>query len=288
MRLPAALFALAAGLLPSLGGIAGGAQPEREESAAADRAAEERYARERDAARRWVRTRTEQAHRAMASRMRVAGALAEMLVPNVAPVPIVRDRRGMPLEIDLAQGEESAADWLAGTPHAGRLDLAEFTRAWRGETFGPTCNAELRGRFADRVERRLSPAERREAYLFLAARTRAWTGYPEPLAPVAHRSDGAPVVTRLTVFEGRGRRPPLGWSTENHLFGEQIRAWAASSGTGRKLRRVMDDFWRETAPLLGSPERLCPRAAARRAEIQARIVAGLPPGGGASHGAPPR
>jgi hypothetical protein len=190
-----------------------------------------------------------------------ASGLAEMAVPNVRPIYIERSDCGPMNEIDRAEGEETREDLLAGTRFAGRGD--EFNRMWRGfdgETFGSMCNAELRGRFAAFLRRRLSPQQLRDSYLFLAAR---WEGLLEGPGP----------LRRLTAFEGRERRPPLRWVTEEPWQAQEIRRWLRLVPAGRAMKTALDDFWRENEPLLGDEERICPAAVARRPEVQARIVA---------------
>jgi hypothetical protein len=43
--------------------------------------------------------------------------------------------------------------------------------------------------------------------------------------------------------------------------------------SGRAFKAALDDFWRESGPLLGDSDRICPAAVARWPEAQARIVA---------------
>jgi hypothetical protein len=273
MRITAVLAALLLSILP-LGGEAPARAGQAEPS---DEAVErQRLARDRSEARARIRIRTDDANRwAVGSDVR--GALAEMLVPNVRPVPILRSRGGLPLEVDLAAGVETPADWVAGTRFEGMPAAALAPLAsWRGETFGPACNAEVRTRFAAHIGRRVhGPGQLKEAYRFLAARTPYWRGYPVPLQPTGHWREDLPMVSRLVAFDGDTRRPPVRWSAEFESIEQDLVRWTGRSRTGRLVRQAMDEFWRENGPLLGSDARVCPEAAARSPSVQARIVAPL-------------
>jgi hypothetical protein len=204
--------------------------------------------------------RRERAAEALARGMDAAGPLADMLVPNVRPIRIHRSDCGATNEIDPAPGEETPEDWLRGTRLAGRAD--DYARIWRidgDETLGPTCNAEVRGRFAAYLRRRLSPEQLHESYLFLGS-------YWDP--PGSARE----LRWRLAAFAAGTRRPPLRWSGVNRRQEQEIRRWTRLVPTGRVLRQAMDDFWRETAPLLGDTTTACPEAAARWPAVQARLV----------------
>jgi hypothetical protein len=190
-----------------------------------------------------------------------AARLAEMLVPNIRPIRIFRSDCGVENEIDLADGEETVDDWLAGTPYAGRGEQFDFL-FWSEErpTLGPTCNAEFRMGFAAFLRRRLSAGELRGAYLFLG---RHW-------GPPANESN---LRSRLVRFEGRTRRPPLRWHAGEGGGEASIRRWLRLMPTGRALKAALDDFWREAEPLLGDVSLACPAAAAAWPAQQARIVA---------------
>ena len=269
MRLAPACAALLLLAVP-----AGGAQPRAEPSDAG--LERQRLARDRSEARARIRIRTDDAN-IWSVGADVRGALAELLVPNVRPVPILRSRVGMPLEVDLAGGVETPADWVAGTRFEGLPAAALAPLAsWRGETFGPACNAELRARFAAHIGRRVNGfGQLKDAYRFLAARTPYWRGYPVPLQPTGHWREDLPMVSRLVAFDGDTRRPPVRWSAEFESIEQDLVRWTRRSRTGRLVGRAMDEFWRENGPLLGSDARTCPETAARRAAIQARIVAAL-------------
>lgn len=211
-------------------------------------------ARERKASQDRIRHGTRKARRGLASGMDAAGALAEWTVPNVRPVPIEGTDCGPTNEIDLGADEESRDDWLAGTPYAGRAwEFGDILDTYRGP--GATCNAEVRGRFAAHLRRRLTPAQLSEVYVFLAAR----------------RSD-EPIVDRMTAFEGRSRRPPLLWMGSNRLQTLQIRGWLRRLPAGRALKSAADQFWAETEPLLADPGRLCPAATAAWPSARADLV----------------
>ena len=266
----AALLALP--LLLALG--PGGAAPAAAQESGAERE-RQRLERDRRAAEARVRYRLADAHTAAVLIDRL-GALAEMLVPNIRPVPIWRDSRGLPNEVDLAQGVETPADWVAGTrfERLSEEQLAVVGR-WRGETFGPACNAEFRARFAEHLRGTMEPRALRDAYIFLAPRTPYWRGQPVALRPMAHWAEGRPMISRLVAFDGTGRRPPVRWSAEFETIEREIVRWTKRDRTGRALQRSMDAFWRDHAALLDAPERACPDAAARWPTVQARIVARL-------------
>jgi hypothetical protein len=273
MRIAAAFGALLLSIMaPGSEAPAGAGQAEPSEEALE----RQRLARDRSEARARIRIRTDDANRwAVGSDVR--GPLAEMLVPNVRPVPILRNRDGVPLEVDLAAGVETPADWVSGTRFEGLSAAALAPLAsWRGETFGPACNAEVRTRFAAHIGRRLSGFDQlKEAYRFLAARTPYWRGYPAALQPTGQWREELPMVSRLVAFDGDTRRPPVRWSADFESIEADLVRWTRRSRTGRLLQQAMDEFWRENGPLLGDDARICPEATARRSAIQARIVAAL-------------
>lgn len=236
------------------------------------RAAQARYE-----SRELFRARSAQALTALAQGYDITGALAEMLVPNVRPVPIERsDSCGASNEIDFAEGEETVADLLAGTRFAGWADrYLDFAPPWEGETIGPACNAEFRGRFVAVLRRRMTEPQRRDAYLFLASRIANWKGDPAPLGNAGHLSTDPRAISRLVAFEGRTRRPPIRWTAASYREERSIRRWIARHSSGRALQAAIDEFWRESEPLLLDSERTCPEATARWPSVQARIVAPL-------------
>jgi hypothetical protein len=185
------------------------------------------------------------AEQAAAGPDRGAAALAEMLVPNVRPIFIDRPMCDPPSEIDHGGGEPAHdSEWLAGTPYDGRY--AEFSgvvRSLGGELPGAACNAEVRNRFAGHLRRRLTARQLREATLFLGA---GW-----------FRIDAREPVTRLTAFRTPDRRAPVDWQGGPE---SGLARWAREDRTGRALQRATDGFWRETGPLLGDADRLCPAA----------------------------
>ncbi|HZF93338.1 MAG TPA: hypothetical protein VEZ20_00545 [Allosphingosinicella sp.] len=204
--------------------------------------------------------RRERAAAALARGMDPAGPLADMLVPNVRPIRIHRSDCGAINEVDPSPGEETPEDWLRGTRLAGRAD--DFARIWRidgDETLGPTCNAEVRGRFAAHLRRRLSPRQLHESYLFLGS-------YWDP------PRSAETLRWRLAAFASGTRRPPLRWAGVNRRQEQEIGRWTRLVPSGRVLRQAMDDFWRETEPLLGDTAAVCPQAAARWPAEQARLV----------------
>ncbi|HEV7658437.1 MAG TPA: hypothetical protein VGO55_01200 [Allosphingosinicella sp.] len=109
---------------------------------------------------------------------------------------------------------------------------------------GPACNAEFRERFAAHLRGRLDAPRVRASYLFLAVR---WSGSARP-------------VSRLVSFEDCRPRPPVRWGT---YYRPEIERWMRRTGEGRALRRAADDFWRDNAALLETPDRACPAALAR-------------------------
>ncbi|HEY0147757.1 MAG TPA: hypothetical protein VGB70_02010 [Allosphingosinicella sp.] len=191
--------------------------------------------------------------------------LADMLVPNVRPVPMRHSDCGpMGDEVDVAEGDESFADILAGTPVAAHHDdFAAITRQWHGEiSFGIGCNDEFRELFAAHLRRRLTAEQLRSAYLFLRARSR-----------IGERVEMSIPLRRLTAFEGATRRPPVRWFTEDPLQEKQIKRWVAADPAGQALQTAADDFWREHGNMLDDANQLCPRALAQWPAVRAPLVA---------------
>jgi hypothetical protein len=204
-----------------------------------------------------VRLRRPLAEAELARGVDAAGELAKMLVPNIRPVPIVRSDCGVENEIDSADGEEGFEDLLAGTYLAGYgNEFAYMVWGYEGETLGRACNAEFRDRFAAHLRSRLDARILAASYLFLRSR---WGGSGE-------------LVWRLVAFENRTRRPPVRWDTS---YRPEIERWAQRTDEGRALQQAADDFWRESAPLLGEPGSACPAAVARWPTTQARILADI-------------
>jgi hypothetical protein len=215
------------------------------------------------------------AQAALASGYDFTGALAEILVPNIRPVPIELPQScDVANEYDPAGGDEEVEDWLAGTGYEGWADAyRSIAPPWEGETFGPACNAEFRTRFAALLRRRMSEAQRREAYLFLAARIGNWKGGPQPLQPIGQFSVERLGIARLVAFTGGTRRPPIEWLGASSGEPDDIRRWLRATESGRALQATMDDFWSENGALIETPEQACPAALARWPSVQARIVA---------------
>jgi hypothetical protein len=213
-----------------------------------------------------IRARRAAAEEALARGVDAPAELAEMLIPNVRPIPLRNSTCGPTNEVDVADGEETFADTLAGTAVAAQADnFAAVQRAWHGEIgFGPVCNAEFRGRFAMDLRRRLTPEQLRRAYLFLAARSRT----PE-------RDHPSRALRRLIAFEGSTRRPPVRWFTEDRVQEKDIARWIATDKTGRALWAAMDAFWREQAGQLANTQQICPDAVERWPAIRAPLVAAL-------------
>jgi hypothetical protein len=198
-----------------------------------------------------VRARTREAELAWRKGVNGAAELAEMLVPNVRPIEILRvDCLGSD-EIDYASDRGRREDWLAGTAYAGQEgDYARILREFGGSAFGRSCNAEMRWRFAEHLRRQLTPQELRGAYIFLGAR---------------RPRDGG--LRRLTSFDGGSRHPPLHWIGADPPQNVQIARWLRSSPAGQAVKRATDAFWAEAGPLLGDNDRICPASTARhRAE----------------------
>lgn len=208
-----------------------------------------------------VRRRAVAAEAALATGTDAPRVLADMLVPNVRPVFIEETSCGDRSEIDRGAERETARDWLAGTRYDGRE--GEFSRIVRdvdANLPGTACNAEFRNRFAGHLRQRLTAAQQREAYLFLAAR---WPAFDR----------GTP-MSRLTAFHGNARRPPARWSADGRLHPEIVR-WTRRDSAGRALQRAMDDFWGESAPLFGDYARLCPTAEAEWRTTRAQLLASI-------------
>jgi hypothetical protein len=201
------------------------------------------------------------AQRALAGGTDASAELAKMLVPNIRPVMLLHSDCGPMNENDLADGEETVEDWLAGTYLAGggADRFAAVVRGRHDETFGPACNAEFRERFSAHLRRRLDARQLRASYLFLATR---WRGEP-----------AVSRAPRLIAFEGRTRRPPLRWVAANQWDDAQIARWLARKPAGRALKQAMDEFWAEATPLLDDSASACPAAVAAWPAVQARIVA---------------
>jgi hypothetical protein len=231
-----------------------------------------RVAREQQHDREQVRRRAVAAEAALATGTDAARVLADMLVPNVRPVFIEETSCGDRNEIDHGAGRESWRDWLAGTRYEGREgEFGRIVRDVDANLPGTACNAEFRDRFAGHLRRRLTAAQQREAYLFLAAR---WPAF-----------DRSTPMARLTAFQGDSRRPPARWSADDRLHTQIVR-WTRRDPAGRTLQRAMDDFWRESAPLFGDYARLCPAAEAEWQTTRAQLLADL--NAEAARRAPPR
>lgn len=205
-----------------------------------------------------LKERARAAREALAAGTDAAAELADMIVPNVRPIPIRMSSCGPVNELDLAEGAETAEDWLVGTKFAGRGDLLPDSLVRQlqssGETLGSICNEELRASLADSLRRRLTAKQMRDSYLFLAARRPEWDGRYVPLI-------------RLAAFQGQSRRPPVRW------LGADIQRWARRHPSGQALQQAADIFWRENEGLLGSTELACPAAAERWRAEQSRLVA---------------
>lgn len=218
-----------------------------------------------DYARQWhvkLTERRARAEAALAAGTDPARPLAEMLVPNIVPVPILAYTScGQLDEIDFGRGRETQDSWLEGTAYAGRVrDFPSVLHEYEGWTPGPACNAEFRDRFAAFLRRRLTQEQLRAGYLFLAAR---WEGTD---GPQARRS-------RLMAFEPGMRRPPVRWNPASAYDEAAFWRWVAEHPDAQALRAAVDAFWRREGGRLGSMRRACPRTAAAWPAQQARIVA---------------
>jgi|GEM_PF-1855889 len=277
MRFGTASVALALAMMLPLGSEAAACMwnaPLGDDRTEAERERDRRaYARR--AARVLLRERTAAAQAALASGYDITGALAEMLVPNIRPVPVrLPQSCESANEYDPAGGDEDAEDWLSGTGYEAWASQYELIGPpWEGETLGPACNAEFRSGFAALLRRRMTEPQRQQAYLFLAARIGDWKGDPQPLRPVGHFDFEPRGISRLIAFEGETRRPPVRWLPSSSGDARDIGRWLRADPSGRALQRAMDEFWRESGPLLDSPQRACPAALARWPSVQRRIVA---------------
>lgn len=203
-------------------------------------------AREKESSAEQVKFGTLQARRDWPGAAGGAKALAELLVPNVRPVPIERSDCGPMNEVDFADGEEEPNDLLMGTPYAGRADqYTDIFWSYDGKRPGAMCNAEVRDRFAVHLRRRLTPEALREAYVFLGA-----------------RRPSANLTVRMTAFDGRSRRPPLRWMARDARTDEQVRRWLRHQPAGRALKSATDEFWAGAEPMLADSSLLCPAAVA--------------------------
>lgn len=280
MRVPLAFAALASALILPLGSEAAACMWNYPVEVGEERRSEAERRREarinaRRQARELLTRRSAAAQAALASGYDITGALAEILVPNIRPVPIrLPQSCESANEYDLAGGDERAEDWLRGTGYEQWASQYGLIGApWEGETFGPACNAEFRTRFAALLRRRMTEPQRQEAYLFLAARMNEWKGEPQPLRPVGHFDFEPRGISRLIAFEGPTRRPPIRWNASSSGDPHDIARWLRDDPTGRALQSALDEFWRENAPLVDPSERACPAALARWPSVQARIVA---------------
>lgn len=212
--------------------------------------AREAAAAERDRARQLILSNSRAAQRRLLEGLDPAGELADMLVPNIEPVHIDRSSCGVS-EIDWADTGETPYEPLAGTAYAGReKEFYRIVRDWGPGMPGPNCNAEFRGLFAEHLRRRLTPAQLKQSYVFLAVR----------------RPGGA--VQRLMVFTGKVRRPPVHW-----VGSAQIDDWVRRAPSGRALATAIADFWSEMEPRLSGQATSCPTAYAKWREDQADLVA---------------
>jgi hypothetical protein len=215
--------------------------------------------------RRWdarLADRRARAAAALAGGLDPAVPLAEMLVPNIRPVPIFEYSSCGPVnEVDLGPGIETPDSLLAGTAFAGRAsDFPTVMNEYEEWTPGPACNAEFRRRFSAFLRRRLSREELRASFLFLAAR---WTGMD---VPEVTRS-------RFMAFASGSRQPPVRWIAAHPFDEPEFGRWTAEDRDARALRGTIDAFWLRQAGSLDDGRRACPRTAARWPVQQARIVA---------------
>ena len=192
--------------------------------------------------------------------------LAEMLVPNIRPVPIGQSGCGPANEVDLAAGEESFEDILAGTDVLAQAKGSAVIQREFGVaiSFGRSCNTEFRGRFAMHLRRRLGSDDLRRAYLFLAARSR-----------IPERAEAWQPLRRLMAFEYSSRRPPVRWFTEDRVQEKDIARWSTGTRTGRALAGAIDAFWREQAGSLADTGQVCPEALEAWPAVQAPFAAAV-------------
>jgi hypothetical protein len=196
--------------------------------------------------------------------------LAELLVPNLRPVWIERSDCGPEGEIDYGEGEETFESMfervVQGTPlsAARHEEFEEFLHRDPADmSFGPQCNAEFRRSFAEFLSRALGPAERREAWLFLAPRQRV-------------QGDFFRIYHRLMSFERRARTPPVRWQLGDMWLREQVERWLRRNATGHLLAAAIDGFWAERASMLDDDAQVCPAFAAQwqaeRLSLVARMI----------------
>jgi hypothetical protein len=225
----------------------------------------ERIAQERLASARETKMRLASAKaRLESAQVDIEGELAELLVPNVRPIYRDSNSCGPQGEVDYGKGEETLEGLhrivLAGTPLEGR-DTRPFNHLLREEvySFGPLCNAEFRRSFAEFLRRSVSPAHRREAWLFLGARQR--------------NSGLADRYHRLVAFERDSRSPPVRWTLADRWLSDQVDRSLRRTAWGRSIAAAADSFWTERSGGLGDNARVCPETTAEWAEMRERVVA---------------
>jgi hypothetical protein len=190
----------------------------------------------------------------------VAAEFAELLVPNVRPISILRSDCGIEGEIDYAEGEETEEAFLQAVVAGSLLEGSTSDRfegllrkARSDFSFGKACNTEFRSHFADYLRREVMPADLKEAWLFLEPRNHS--RYP-----------------RLMRFAGTTRMPPVQWTfADVWLSGQADRALKRRQW-GPSLTTAMDRFWAEERSRLGDDSIVCPSAVAEWARVRRAVL----------------
>ena len=223
--------------------------------------AEQRIARDEAESADETRRRLDDARdRLRAGNVDLAAELSELVVPNVRPVQVVNSDCGPMGEVDFGAGAESPETLFNRLVAGTQLEASNFDdlppSLLRRELigFGEPCNAEFRRSFAAHLRQALAGRHLRRAWLFLQAR-RHHGGY-----------------RRLVRFEGEERTPPWIWQASAHWLTDEIRQFARTDPSGRRLAEAVESFWTEHARDLGDDERLCPATAAEWATLRARLV----------------
>ena len=180
--------------------------------------------------------------------------LSELLVPNIRAVSLMFSDCGAEGEVDFAGSRELAdpAFGIRDDPRLAGVNLIHYRheiRVFAGESsLGPTCNAEFRSHFSESLKAKLSRQDLEQIWLFLTARKREGGVY-------------GGVYSRLVVFEGDTRSPPVRWWGADQWIIKDLTRFVAKERRGRELAQAMDDFWQQNGQALGNDDLVCPKSA---------------------------
>ncbi|HEX4736130.1 MAG TPA: hypothetical protein VH331_01065 [Allosphingosinicella sp.] len=209
---------------------------------------------------------TEARRQLAAGRLDLSAELAELLIPNIRPIHVLRSDCGIEGEVDYGAGEETVEsffhDVVAGSSLAGS-DADEFAgplrRAMGDFSFGAACNEEFRQHFAAYLAGTVEPADLKEAWLFLSPRQRGAGTF-------------GPRYPRLMRFEGAARAPPVRWTFADRWLGDQAATALKGTRWGRSISAAVDRFWSANGTRLSDDLTVCPRAVAEWARVRHELL----------------